>query len=233
MPLALAAAGALCAALIGFGCFKAVRLISQIKVYKEGTKAVNVTTPPDFLAMQGGLLGCGAALGRPLTFFRINDEVMGGKSVSSLAVSGGGLVFAGEINTNGGGFCSCRTLGDDGPLGLPAEVTALLIDATGDGKRHKLTLHTADSWAMSVPTWAADFVPVAGRRATHRLPLSTFVPTIRGRVVKGISLDPTAVTGLGFSLSLYSADGEPNPQFGPGPFSLQAHGVRVEVGNSM
>ena len=35
--------------------------------------------------------------------------------------------------------------------------------------------------------------------------------------------------GLGFSLSLYSADGDPNPQFGPGPFSLQAHSLRVEV----
>ena len=101
MPVAMAVAGALCAALLGFGCFKAVRLVSQIKAYKEGTKAVNVATPPDFLALQGGFLGRGAAIGRPLTFFRINDEVMGGKSTSSLAVRGGGLEFAGEINTNG------------------------------------------------------------------------------------------------------------------------------------
>ena len=43
-------------------------------------------------------------------------------------------------------------------------MAALLVDATGDGKRHKLTLHTADSWAMSVPTWAADFVPAPGKR---------------------------------------------------------------------
>lgn len=231
MPVAMAVAGALCAALLGFGCFKAVRLVSQIKAYKEGTKAVHVTTPADFLALQGGILGRGAAIGRPLTFFRINDEVMGGKSTSSLAVDarGGGLEFAGEINTNGGGFCSCRTLGDDVPLGLPATMAALLVDATGDGKRHKLTLHTADSWAMSVPTWAADFVPAPGKRATHRLPLACFVPSIRGRVLKGLTLDPTVITGLGFSLSLYSADGEPNPQFGPGPFSLQAHSVRVEV----
>ena len=93
--------GALCAALLGFGCFKAVRLVSQIKAYKEGTKAVNVTLPADFLALQGGLLGGGAAIGRALTFFRINDEVMGGKSTSSLAVSGRTLEFSGEINTNG------------------------------------------------------------------------------------------------------------------------------------
>ena len=117
MPLGISVVGALCAALLGFGCFKAVRLVSQIKAYKEGTKAVNVTLPADFLALQGGFLGGGAAIGRPLTFFRINDEVMGGKSTSSLAVSGRTLEFSGEINTNGGGFCSCRTLGDDAPLG--------------------------------------------------------------------------------------------------------------------
>ena len=182
MPLGISVVGALCAALLGFGCFKAVRLVSQIKAYKEGTKAVNVTLPADFLALQGGLLGGGAAIGRPLTFFRINDEVMGGKSTSSLAVSGRTLEFSGDINTNGGGFCSCRTLGDDAPLGLPAAMSALLVDATGDGQRHKLTLHTADSWAMSVPTWAADFIP--GKRTTHRLPLASFVPSIRGRVLK-------------------------------------------------
>ena len=55
-------------------------------------------------------------------------------------------------DSTGGGFCACRTLGDDAPLGLPAAMSALLVDATGDGQRHKLTLHTADSWAMSVPT---------------------------------------------------------------------------------
>ena len=85
-------------------------------------------------------------------------------------------------DATGGGFCSCRTLGDDAPLGLPAAMSALLVDATGDGQRHKLTLHTADSWAMSVPTWAADFIP--GKRTTHRLPLASFVPSIRGRVLK-------------------------------------------------
>ena len=31
MPVAMAVAGALCAALLGFGCLKAVRLVSQIR----------------------------------------------------------------------------------------------------------------------------------------------------------------------------------------------------------
>jgi len=226
-----AAAGGLCAALLGLGCFKGIRLFRQVQAYKAGTKAVNVTTPLGFLALKGtGFLARDTPLGAQLSFFRINDEVMGGRSSSSLSVRGSSLVFAGEINTNGGGFCSCRTLGDDAPLGLPAAASALLVDATGDGQRHKLTLHTADSWAMSVPTWTQDFVPPAGRRTTHRLPLEGFVPTKQGRLVKEHPpLSPEAVTGLGFSLSLYTASGEPNPQFGPGPFSLEVHGVRVEV----
>jgi hypothetical protein len=233
MPLG-AVGGAACtvfAAILSFGCFKAFRFLHQIKSYQEGTKTINVAVPAAFLATKGGLLGFGssAVSAKPLVFFRINDEVMGGQSTSTLAVEGQTLVFSGTINTNGGGFCSCRTLGDDEPLGLPAGTEALLVEATGDGQRHKLTLHTADSWSMSVPTWSCDFQPGASR-TVHRLALSEFVPTKQGRVMAGLPpLDPTAVTGLGFSLSLYTAGGEPNPQFGPGPFRLAVHSVRVET----
>ena len=223
------AAGGLCVALLGLGCLKGIHLFRHVQAYKAGTKAVNVTMPLGFLTLKStSFLARDTPVGAQLTFFRINDEVMGGKSTSSLSVRGSSLMFAGEINTNGGGFCSCRTLGDDAPLGLPATASALLVDATGDGQRHKLTLHTADSWSMSVPTWAQDFVPPVGRRTTHRLPLEGFVPTRQGRLVKSSPpLSPEEVTGLGFSLSLYTADGKPNPQFGSGPFSLEVHGVRV------
>ena len=113
-------------------------------------------------------------------------------------------------DATGGGFCSCRTLGDDAPLGLPAAMSALLVDATGDGQRHKLTLHTADSWAMSVPTWAADFIP--GKRTTHRLPLASFVPSIRGRVLKVIQLTLTLIRTP-----------KPNPNPNPHPHPHQGY----------
>ena len=43
---------------------------------------------------------------------------------------------------------------------------------------------------------------------------------------KGVALDASKMTGIGFSLSLYTADGKPNPQFGDGPFRLEVHGVK-------
>ena len=154
---------------------------------------------------------------------------MGGKSTSSLAVASDGktLVFSGEINTNGGGFASFRTLGDEEPLGLPSSAHALIVDATGDGQRYKLVCHTADSWSMGVPSWSLDFVPT--KRALHTLPLSGFVPSRQGRVVRSLPpLDPAQVTGVGFALSLYTADGKPNEEFGSGPFRLEVHGIEVE-----
>ena len=141
---------------------------------------------------------------------------------------------SGVINTNGGGFASFRTLGarsagsdDEAPLGLPAECATVEVAATGDGRRYKVTLHVADSWAMSLPVWGADFV-TRGRRQTFRLPLRSFVPTRQGRVVKAPPLSPAAVTGVGFSLSLYTADGKPNKEFGDGPFELTVHGVEIK-----
>lgn len=138
----------------------------------------------------------------------------------------GSLVFSGSISTKGGGFANCRTLGDEAPLGLaPGTATALLVDATGDGQLYKVTLHTADSWSMSVPAWSHDFL-TSRERATHRLRLRDFTPSRQGKPVPGYELDAGQVTGVGFSLSLYTAGGKPNPNFGDGPFRLEIHGVR-------
>merc|ERR1719401_2445311 len=122
---------------------------------------------------------------------------MGGRSSAELRTSAAGhLVFAGEIISRGGGFCSCRTLGDEAPLGFPPGATAVEVTATGDGRLYKVTLHTADSWSMSTPIWAHDFLSLpAGRTNTKRLPLSDFLPTMRGAPLKGHTLSPEKVTG--------------------------------------
>jgi hypothetical protein len=88
--------------------------------------AETLEAPPGFLALPQY---------RPLQLFRINDGVMGGRSSSQLAVGAGGdVIFTGTIDTNGGGFASFRTLGDDCPLGLPPHCAALIVDASGDGQ---------------------------------------------------------------------------------------------------
>ena len=203
--------------------------IHSIRAYREKTKADRCLAPRTFLSLPAG-----SAPVRRLEFFKINDEVMGGRSTSSVTAKGGDVTFSGVINTNGGGFASFRTLGarsagsdDEAPLGLPAECATVEVAATGDGRRYKVTLHVADSWAMSLPVWGADFVTRGGRQ-TFRLPLRSFVPTRQGRVVKAPPLSAAAVTGVGFSLSLYTADGKPNKEFGDGPFELTVHGVEIK-----
>ena len=224
MPIGLAGVGAAAAAsLLLFGGYRLHNFIRGMQQYREHTKSETVTVAANFLRLLDA-----PRKKEQLHFFRINDEVMGGRSTSVLAPTAmGGLLFTGLINTNGGGFASCRTLGDDKKLGLSGgRRTALLVDASGDGSLYKATLHTADSWEMGTPSWSHDFLATR-ERATYRLPLSAFIPSKQGRVVRrGAPLDASRVTGVGFSLSLYTADGRPNPQFGDGPFSLEVHGVQ-------
>lgn len=202
---------------VAYGGYRVCLFLSTMRKYREATKSQWVAAPQNFLQLRHGETP-------PLKFFRINDEVMGGKSTSSVeVVAHKYLLFSGTINTNGGGFASTRTLGDEQPLGLKKN-SFLLLDAAGDGQLHKIVLYTADSWSMSVPSWSHDFTPT--KRATHRLALSDFTPSSQGSVVKGAKLDATKVTGIGFGLSLYTQYGKPNPNFGDGPFWLEVHGVK-------
>ena len=157
--------GTIAASAVAFGAWKLHGFLQGIRKYRASTMAQSVAVPHSWLQVLEH------ARQSPLEFFRINDEVMGGKSTSALEFRDSSLVFSGTINTNGGGFASARTLGDDEPLGLRSGTqTALLVDVTGDGQRHKLTLHTADSWTMTVPVWTHDFI-ASQKRTTYRLAL--------------------------------------------------------------
>lgn len=212
---------AVAAALLGLGGYRLVTFVQSIRDYRDRAKTDTCQAPPAWLAVPGRTLP-------KLQLFRINDQVMGGRSVSSLEAKRGGSVdFRGTISTTGGGFASFRTLGDDEPLGVAPTTRALRIEATGDGQRYKATLHTADSWAMRVPSWSADFRTKEAQRGVYELPLAHFVPSRQGRVVSGAgTIDAAAVTGIGFGLSLYTADGKPNPEFRDGPFNLEVHSAK-------
>jgi hypothetical protein len=201
------------------GC-KVYTFTASIKAYRDETKSQWVAAPQGFLQL---VAPSPKAAKKELRFFRINDVVMGGRSTSSISCARS-LVFEGRINTTGGGFASCRTLGDETRLGLQRTSTALLVDAAGDNQRYKLTLHIADSWSMGTPAWSRDFV-AAPERTVHRLEFADFTAARQGRPVRA-TLDVSKVTGIGFSLSLYDQDGAPNPDFGPGPFRLEVFGVK-------
>lgn len=79
-------------------------------------------------------------------WINVDDPVMGGISKSDTRVvdrskHGPALVFSGEVSLeNNGGFCSTRTEGHE--WNLAADVTAIELEARGDGKSYKFTVRT-------------------------------------------------------------------------------------------
>ena len=56
----------------------------------------------------------------------------------------------------------------------------------------EVTLHTADSWSMSVPSWSHDFL-ASKERTAYRLRLRDFRPSRQGKPVPGLALDAAQV----------------------------------------
>mmetsp|Transcript_107404 Transcript_107404/g.190196 ORF Transcript_107404/g.190196 Transcript_107404/m.190196 type:complete len:228 (+) Transcript_107404:66-749(+) len=223
MPGLLTCAAAAGGVGLAYGAWRIGRFIYGIKKYRDSAKAAALSADGFRLA---GISG----QAKTLKWFVIDDQVMGGRSSSAITPTAKGFIeFAGSINTNGGGFSSCRTLGDDEPLGIAAEAKFIEVTAVADSRQYKLTLHTADSWQMSVPTWAHDFRSEApGQQQTWKLPLSDFTPSKQGRPVPGAVLDPSKITGVGINLSLYTMHGKPNPHFGDGPFKITLESLAVQ-----
>ncbi len=70
-------------------------------------------------------------------WFIVNDNVMGGRSEGDITFRTSEMLFAGSINTDGGGFSSVRARLEPGAL---AGATHLLIRARGDQRPYRFTL---------------------------------------------------------------------------------------------
>ena len=190
-----------------------------------------------------------AFLGKTLKWHRLDDGVMGGRSEtvhsfqSSTADDGGSgsvLHFSGQINTDGGGFCSIRS-----PIegGLPADTSALRISFVGDGKTYKFLLSDGNKSTFGPsrrsPSWQAD-LPTSkeGVEETAIISLDSLAPSvIGGPIDTDAKLDPVKVQEMGFMLSLKLSNGQPNPveTFGSGvfPFSLKIRSIDPVRGNAI
>ncbi|KAL3778813.1 hypothetical protein HJC23_009846 [Cyclotella cryptica] len=175
-------------------------------------------------------------LGKPLQWYRLDDGVMGGQSETLHQVVGDieeTLHFTGQINTQGGGFCSIRSPVEGG---LPSDTTAIRVSFQGDGKTYKFLLSDGNKAAFGPsrrsPSWQADLPTKKDGEETTIIPLSSLTPSvIGGPVSTEVKLDPTQVKELGFMLSLKLSNGEPNPveTFGSGifPFSLKIRSIEA------
>lgn len=183
-------------------------------------------------------------LGKGLKWFRLDDGVMGGQSETTHSSEKDGLHFSGNINTDGGGFCSIRSKMEQG---FDEAVTGIRLKLTGDGKTYKFTLSDGNSSTGGPfgrsPNWQVD-LPTSGKEQEVVVPFSSLKPAFGGRQSSKPSAEemakytfvPSSMREIGLMLSLRLSDGSPNPKqtFGEGlfPFSLQIKSIEPVVGTA-
>ena len=108
----------------------------------------------------------------------VNDEVMGGNSLSRVEINDGVLSFLGYVSLeNNGGFASIRRMGVDSVYG--AKVIKLRIRT--DAKTYKIRLRTNQT--LDSVAYSADITAKAGAWTEVVLNESDFTATWRGRVI--------------------------------------------------
>jgi len=147
-----------------------------------------------------------------LSWFAVNDGVMGGLSQGAVSFASGALVHTGVINTNGGGFSSVRA-------GLPEDIlvgyTRLHIRLNTFGRQYAVNLgdnryrnvsHRALLQASLGDTWQEVFID--------------FDQTVPTRIGFRVDAEPFAASAIN-ELSLILADGV------DGPFRMEVAWIKA------
>jgi len=177
-----------------------------------------------------------------LLFSRLDDGVMGGKSITNMdqaqaAAAGAALLFAGTINTDGGGFASIRS-----PLenSLPKDAKGLKLKYKGDGKTYKVLLSKKGAGGPFAkdPSWQADLATTKSSDddaiSEAILPYESFVPSFGGggksrHDMSSFVFHQEEMGQMGLMLSLKLSCGKSNPveTYGEGifDFKLEIHEI--------
>ena len=149
-----------------------------------------------------------------LGWYVVNDDVMGGRSTGGFSLEKGELYFAGNTNTNGGGFSSIRT----GSMQLNlSSYAGVRLHLRGDGRRYTWRLTTSARRRGRQVSYWADFETRKGEWHTVDIPFSSFVPRFRGMQLDGPALDTNQITSMG--LMIYDKQ--------DGPFKLHISSMRA------
>lgn len=173
---------------------KAMTLILGILLMTSSGHESNAAAPPlDDQAAPGTL----QSLDVDLSWYVVNDNVMGGRSSGDFEKEQGMLRFAGRTNTKGGGFSSIRTK----PLQLDlSQHTGIQLRVRGDGRRYTWRLATDARWRGREISYWAEFDTRDGEWSLVDIPFARFVPKFRGSRLSGPALDPAKITGMGLMI---------------------------------
>ena len=135
----------------------------------------------------------------------VNDGVMGGLSSGGPRFAEGHMVFAGVINTNGGGFSSVRA--QVAPSAFK-DMTALKFRVKSDGRIYKATFRTDARYGWRDVSFQAPLpVTTPGEWEDVVIPFLKLTPSVFGRPVRGAEFNPQKVQSVGIIL----ADGQDGP----------------------
>jgi monofunctional biosynthetic peptidoglycan transglycosylase len=119
----------------------------------------------------------------------VNDGVMGGLSNSRIrATPNSTAVFEGRLSLeNNGGFASVRTLLNGLDL---SDQEGISLRVRGDGRTYQVRFRT--NRRFDGVTYRATFTTKPDQWTTVKVPFSEFIPTYRGRILRGVEPLDTA-----------------------------------------
>jgi hypothetical protein len=156
----------------------------------------------------------------------VDDVVMGGVSESGIVKTIEGALFTGNVSTDqSGGFVSVRTRNFPEPLDLSA-YQGLELRLKGDGNRYKFFLRSTLGWDTVAYAYAFD--TVAGDWITVRVPFAQMVAVQRAKTLTNAPpVDTRNLRSFQLMLSKFEYDGQLNPRFTAGRFSLSMESIRA------
>jgi hypothetical protein len=162
----------------------------------------------------------------PQTWGAVDDVVMGGVSESGIVKTIEGALFTGNVSTDqSGGFVSVRTRNFPEPLDLSA-YQGLELRLKGDGNRYKFFLRSTLGWDTVAYAYAFD--TVAGDWITVRVPFAQMVAVQRAKTLTNAPpVDTRNLRSFQLMLSKFEYDGQLNPRFTAGRFSLSMESIRA------
>ncbi len=159
----------------------------------------------------------------------VDDVVMGGVSESSFRIGNNTAFFSGNVSTdNSGGFASVRTKNFSPPFNLSG-YEGIELRVKGDGKRYKCLLRTESKWDGVAYSYSFD--TTSNTWITVQIPFNKLIPVFRAKTLPTAEpINSSQICAFQLMLSKFEYDGEFNPYFEAGIFSLEIESIKAYGG---